>query len=115
MNSTRRVTLCGCLATVLVAFGSGCSRPASSPSTSSVAADQVSQLQTKDLVAGQGPEATNGARVAVHYTGWLYDHSAPDHKGKEFDSSRTAGQPFSFDLGKGQVIAGWDQGVLGMK
>ena len=51
----------------------------------------------------------------MHYTGWLYDPSAADHKGKQFDSSRTRGQPFSFPVGGRRVIQGWDQGVVGMK
>jgi FKBP-type peptidyl-prolyl cis-trans isomerase FkpA len=51
----------------------------------------------------------------VQYTGWLYDTTAPDHKGKEFDSSLNAGHPFTFGVGAEQVIKGWDQGVLGMK
>ncbi|MGB7904775.1 MAG: FKBP-type peptidyl-prolyl cis-trans isomerase, partial [Steroidobacteraceae bacterium] len=51
----------------------------------------------------------------VHYTGWMYDNAQPEKKGAEFDSSRKSGQPFSFVLGQRQVIAGWDQGVNGMK
>ena len=67
------------------------------------------------LRAGQGAEATPGSKVTVHYTGWMFDHTRPDRKGAEFDSSRKSGQPFSFVLGQQQVIAGWDQGVAGMK
>ena len=51
----------------------------------------------------------------MHYTGWLYDETAPEHKGKKFDSSRDRGQPFEFPLGAGHVIKGWDAGVAGMK
>jgi FKBP-type peptidyl-prolyl cis-trans isomerase len=51
----------------------------------------------------------------VHYTGWLYDAKAADKHGKKFDSSKDHGEPFSFKLGGGQVIRGWDQGVAGMK
>ncbi len=51
----------------------------------------------------------------VQYTGWLYEAGAKDDKGKEFDSSRNTGQPFQFTVGAGQVIKGWDQGVVGMK
>ena len=58
--------------------------------------------------------ATAGDTVSVHYTGWLYDESAPDNRGSKFDSSVDRGQPFEFPLGAGQVIAGWDQGVEGM-
>ena len=51
----------------------------------------------------------------MEYTGWLYETSAADKKGKEFDSSKNGGQPFRFTVGAGQVIKGWDQGVSGMK
>jgi FKBP-type peptidyl-prolyl cis-trans isomerase len=61
-----------------------------------------------DLAAGSGAEAAAGKRVEVHYTGWLTD-------GTMFDSSLNRGQPFGFELGAGQVIAGWDEGVAGMK
>ena len=68
-----------------------------------------------DHKIGTGTEAVAGKTVAVHYTGWLFDAAAPDTKGKKFDSSRDRGDPFSFPLGGGRVIAGWDQGVVGMK
>jgi FKBP-type peptidyl-prolyl cis-trans isomerase len=79
------------------------------------AAVGVEQLQVIDLVPGAGTEAVAGAKVTVHYSGWLYEPSQPDSKGKPFDSSRESGRPFTFTLGAGQVIAGWEQGVLGMK
>lgn len=75
----------------------------------------VEQLQTVDLVVGAGAEAVAGSRVTVHYSGWLYDPSRPESKGRSFDSSRSAGRPFTFTLGAGEVIAGWDRGVQGMK
>lgn len=65
-------------------------------------------LRFAELVLGDGAEATSGSQVTVHYTGWLTD-------GGKFDSSRDRGSPFSFRLGAGQVIKGWDQGVAGMK
>ncbi|HEY9441842.1 MAG TPA: FKBP-type peptidyl-prolyl cis-trans isomerase [Gemmatimonadales bacterium] len=67
-----------------------------------------SGLRYQDVAVGSGEEATAGRTAVVHYTGWLPD-------GKKFDSSRDRGEPFSFPLGAGQVIAGWDQGVAGMK
>jgi FKBP-type peptidyl-prolyl cis-trans isomerase len=75
----------------------------------------VNSMQSVELKAGTGEGITAGKIAVVQYTGWLYEASAPDSKGKQFDSSRTQGQPFRFPLGTGQVIKGWDQGVLGMK
>jgi FKBP-type peptidyl-prolyl cis-trans isomerase FkpA len=75
----------------------------------------ITSLQAIDSVVGTGASAAAGKRVSVHYTGWLYDKNAPAFKGKKFDSSLESGQPFTFTLGTGGVIAGWDQGVAGMK
>jgi len=72
-------------------------------------------LQKNDTKVGNGEEAEIGKIVNVHYTGWLYDESATDKKGKKFDSSYDRKEPFSFMLGAGRVIKGWDKGVLGMK
>jgi FKBP-type peptidyl-prolyl cis-trans isomerase len=66
-----------------------------------------SGVQYWDLKKGTGPVAGTGKQVTVNYTGWLVN-------GKEFDSSARAGHPFSFLLGTGEVIKGWDQGLLGM-
>jgi len=67
-----------------------------------------SGLQYTDSAEGDGDTAEAGNRVSVHYTGWLTD-------GTKFDSSLDRNQPFDFNLGAGQVIAGWDEGVCGMK
>ena len=75
----------------------------------------VTELVKTDVKVGKGAEAKAGQNVSVHYTGWLYDAAAPGHKGSKFDSSRDRGTPFSFPLGAGRVIPGWDQGVQGMK
>ena len=85
----------------------GCTDAPASPTTS------VPFSQT-DLLVGIGADALNGATVTMNYTGWLYDASKVDKKGLQFDSSvgRTA---FSFTLGSGQVIKGWDQGIPGMR
>jgi FKBP-type peptidyl-prolyl cis-trans isomerase FkpA len=77
--------------------------------------NNVTQLIKQDGKVGTGAEAVAGRTVVVHYTGWLYDASRADHKGTKFDSSRDRNEPFSFNLGSGQVISGWDQGVAGMK
>ena len=71
-------------------------------------------LVKTDTRVGKGNEAVPGKTVEVHYTGWLHDPAAKDMRGKQFDSSRGRG-PFSFPLGGGRVIKGWDEGVAGMK
>jgi FKBP-type peptidyl-prolyl cis-trans isomerase FkpA len=82
---------------------------------SAVPTSGVNAMQSMELKAGTGDPVTAGKVAVVQYTGWLYEASAKDNKGKQFDSSRTTGQPFRFPVGTGQVIKGWDQGVLGMK
>ena len=72
----------------------------------------ASGLKYVDEKVGDGTAAVAGKKVSVHYTGWLDDNGK---KGKKFDSSVDRGQPFEFSLGIGQVIAGWDEGVAGMK
>jgi FKBP-type peptidyl-prolyl cis-trans isomerase FkpA len=74
----------------------------------------ASGLQYDDTTVGTGAQATAGQRVKVHYTGWLYDPTAANSRGKKFDSSKDRGDPFAFHLGAGQVIRGWDEGVQGM-
>jgi FKBP-type peptidyl-prolyl cis-trans isomerase FkpA len=71
-------------------------------------------LVKTDTVVGKGKEAVAGKTVVVNYTGWLYEVTAANQHGKLFDSSVGRG-PFSFPLGAGQVIKGWDDGVAGMK
>ncbi|MCR4297758.1 MAG: FKBP-type peptidyl-prolyl cis-trans isomerase [Gallionella sp.] len=75
----------------------------------------MTELIKTDNKLGEGAEATAGKLVLVHYTGWLYDEAATDHKGAKFDSSRDRNEPFDFPLGAGHVIKGWDLGVAGMK
>src|ERR1700678_4252232 len=67
------------------------------------------QLELEDIEVGEGEEAATGRIVDVHYVGVSWTN------GKQFDASWDRGKPFSFGLGKGQVISGWDQGVAGMK
>jgi FKBP-type peptidyl-prolyl cis-trans isomerase FkpA len=67
-----------------------------------------SGLKIEDLALGDGAAAVAGQRVSVHYTGWLTD-------GRKFDSSVDRNEPFSFALGRGVVIRGWDEGVAGMQ
>lgn len=75
---------------------------------SSAAFAHAEDLKITDLKVGDGAEAVAGQTVTVHYTGWLMD-------GTKFDSSVDRGEPFSFPLGAGRVIRGWDEGVAGMK
>ena len=75
----------------------------------------VTELIREEVRVGSGAEAQAGRTVTVHYTGWLYDAARPDRKGSKFDSSRDRNEPFSFSLGAGEVIQGWDQGVAGMR
>ncbi len=95
----------------------GAKAPGTSGSTPAPAATSpaVNALEVQDLQPGSGAAVSAGQKAVVQYDGWLYETSASDKKGKEFDSSRNSGQPFSFVVGVGQVIKGWDQGVLGMK
>src|SRR5258708_16530084 len=97
-------------AAVLLGLIAACSgKPAVAPPSG------VSSLQSTEIKAGTGEPVTAGKVAVVQYTGWLYEAAAKDSKGKQFDSSRSSGQPFRFPVGTGQVIKGWDQGVLGMK
>ena len=106
-----------CLGSMLIATSlAACRKPPSTPSTSTTPPAAASAaLQSQDLTPGEGVAIDAGKTAVVNYTGWLYEAAAVDMKGKKFDSSLDSGSPFSFTLGSGQVIAGWDQGVVGMK
>ena len=75
----------------------------------------VTELHRVDVVQCNGEGVSQGQIAVVHYTGWLYDPAAPEQKGAKFDSSRDRGKPYSFPLGTGQVIRGWDEGMQGMR
>jgi len=76
---------------------------------------EITELTTIDAVVGEGAVANAGPVVVVHYTGWLYDPAAENRRGSKFDSSVDRGEPFTFPLGGGHVIRGWDEGVAGMQ
>jgi FKBP-type peptidyl-prolyl cis-trans isomerase FkpA len=105
MTSSMRTLLLAVSLTLIAACA-----PAGPPPGGSVA-----ELERIDTAAGTGAVATSGSDVSVHYTGWLYDETAPQQRGMKFDSSVDSGTPFTFLLGAGQVIRGWDEGVAGMK
>jgi FKBP-type peptidyl-prolyl cis-trans isomerase FkpA len=96
-------------AMLLSACGGSPDQPTATATTS-----PVSSLESVDLKEGGGAAVAAGQTAVVEYTGWLYEAAAPDKKGKQFDSS-TGHAPFRFKVGAGDVIAGWDQGVVGMK
>ena len=99
------------LAAAVVAAALSVAGCGSSPTAASNVNVAFSQT---DLSVGSGAEAVRGKTVTVQYTGWLYDSGKNENKGSQFDSSVGRG-PFTFQLGAGQVISGWDQGVVGMK
>lgn len=92
------------LALVVVAACGGDDEPTVAPTTSA-------PYSQTDLVVGTGATAVPGSQVTVAYTGWLHDSTRPDAKGSMFEMNPT----FSFRLGTGAVIRGWDQGVAGMR
>ncbi len=97
----------GVVLALLAISAAGCSPSPTSP------ANGAPYSQT-DVVLGTGAAAAVGNTVGVNYTGWLYDVSQPAQQGAQFDAS-TPGTPFSFTLGDGQVIQGWEQGVVGLQ
>src|SRR4029078_11313392 len=106
------VALCA-VALLMGACGQKEASTQSAPAAAAVA--PPTQLQRTDIVKGTGEGISLGQVAVVHYTGWLFDGTAPEQKGKKFDSSRDRGQPFPFTVGAGEVIRGWDEGVQGMQ
>jgi peptidylprolyl isomerase len=109
---TRRDILAGLEAGVI---GSAVTLKNPDPATAQTAGKPMttaSGLQIIDTKVGTGASPQTGQTCVMHYTGWLYENGA---KGKKFDSSLDRGQPFEFPIGRGRVIAGWDEGVASMK
>lgn len=129
VRSYRRMTLASCaVVAATLAMPAGGQGPksdqpaASTPAGSRVSASsnsnngaKINDMKKIEVKQGTGAEASAGKAVLVHYTGWLYDATAPEGHGKKFDSSLDRGQPFGFVVGAGRVIKGWDEGVAGMK
>jgi FKBP-type peptidyl-prolyl cis-trans isomerase FkpA len=101
-----RIALVIAIALSAAACGGG-----SESSPSNAPAPPSAPFSATDVREGSGATATQGRTITVSYTGWLYDPGKPESKGSQFDSSMN----FSVPLGVGRVIAGWDQGVVGMK
>jgi len=97
----------GALAIAASVLAFGCTDPPATPSTNA-------PFSQTDLVLGTGSTATAGGTLTVNYTGWFYDVTKSDKKGLQFDSS-IGSAPFTFVLGTGQVIQGWEQGLAGMR
>ena len=97
MQEVRLTAVIGCIC--LLCFVCSCS---SAPT----------DLKTTDLAVGTGDQAVKGTTLTMHYTGWLYING---RRGKKFDSSLDSRQPFTFKLGAGEVIEGWDSGIEGMR
>ena len=100
------IRLVAALALSYVLLLAGCDAPTSPTG--------VTSLTSTDLQFGSGAEAVSGNTVSLHYTLWLYDVSKTDHKGLQIETS-VGGDPFTFTIGSGTVIKGWDQGVTGMR
>ncbi|MEM7082445.1 MAG: FKBP-type peptidyl-prolyl cis-trans isomerase [Pseudomonadota bacterium] len=111
MNVKRQILYIAML--VLCVVGCGQGDDATGPSA--VAPASTGELVIEDKVVGEGDTAQEGSAVAVHYTGWLYDETADDLLGEQFDSSVERNTPFELVLGQGRVIKGWDQGLVGMR
>jgi FKBP-type peptidyl-prolyl cis-trans isomerase FkpA len=111
----KRILFASCVALGLLSSGCGGGNDTATttPPPAPVASGPTA-LQVTDTVVGVSTTAVAGTTVTVHYTGWLYDAAAPNFRGAQFDSS-VGKAPFSFKLGAGQVIQGWDLGVAGMK
>ncbi len=100
---------------VLTANNAGRTLGAVFTASNTTPAGQVANLVVTDTVVGSGASAVAGHTLSMHYTGYLYSANVANKRSTKFDSSVDRGTPFSFTLGVGQVIAGWDQGVAGMK
>ncbi len=100
------------LAITLIAFGLAVAMTPPAARAEATTTTSATGLKITDTKVGTGAAPKQGQTMVMHYTGWLYTDGK---KGKKFDSSHDRGEPFEFSLGRGQVIAGWDEGIESMK
>ena len=105
ISTLRPFALASCL--MLAAAVAGCS--------GDTATSPIPNFAVTDLRAGTGAAAAAGNRISVRYTGWIYDATAADQKGLQFETNVGAENPLTFTLGIGQVIAGWDEGIVNQR
>lgn len=115
MNMVKPSVLATVLIFSVVSFSAIAQTPASAAKAAPAAATAPTTLKIIDRKIGDGALAESGAPVNMHYSGYLWDATAPDNKGKKFDSSIERKIPFGFIIGAGRVIKGWDEGIPGMK
>lgn len=107
------ICLCFMIASFILACNS--TNQTSAPKLSESSNTTIKVLKRIDVKIGDGKLALKESKVAVHYSGWLYDENAKDKKGELFDTSSDLGEPLVFYLGHQKVIKGWDDGIPGMK
>ena len=107
VRTTRPIVAVAIVAVAIAIFTAGCTDAPASPTV-------TAPYSQTDLAIGTGTDALTGSTLTVDYTGWLYDATKTEQKGLQFDSS-VGRTPFTFTLGTGQVIKGWDQGIPGMR
>jgi FKBP-type peptidyl-prolyl cis-trans isomerase FkpA len=115
MRAFRALGVCAILLLAAACSGKEPDSRATSQAAPSAPVPPPVELQKIDVVKGTGEGISPGQIAVVHYTGWLYEPTAPEQKGEQFDSSRPRGQPFQFEVGANSVIRGWDEGVQGMQ
>lgn len=110
--SLRKTAIIWITAFLIVSVTVGCGNDSLAESVQATQGERKMVIETVETGAGEPIQA--GQTAVVHYTGWLFDPQAELNRGEKFDSSRDRGQPFSFPVGAGRVIRGWDEGVAGM-
>ena len=112
MRISKRARVSVALATIAALTGTFAAGTTTKAQEAGKAMTTASGMQMTDTKVGTGAMPKTGQTCVMHYTGWLYQNGV---KGTKFDSSLDRGEPFEFDIGTGQVIGGWDEGVASMK